>query len=200
MSAGFEETRRYIENKGMFWTTQYSSFWYEHSLVSLQCLGFDLEKKQATFFDDGTTRVTVSTWEQCARAITSLFSLPLYSDEGPHLMQWKNRPHYCSSFYLSQRDALESWLRVTGQKESEWTIQRESTKDRFERAQKMLQEGNMLGGPTLIYARLSYADGSGDLRAISDNERLGLPKEDLDEATMRAVKLFEDGYVYNPFR
>lgn len=168
--------------------------------MSPQCFGFELERKLVTFFDDGKTRVTATTWEQCARAIASLLSLPLESDECPHLMQWKNRQHYCSSFYVSQRDVLESWLRVTGQKESDWTIEHDSTRDRFERGQKMLQEGDMMGGPITNYARLFYPDGSGDLRSKSDNATLGLPKEDLDEATLRAVKLFKDGYAYDPFR
>ena len=94
--------------QGMFWAAQCSSFWYEHSLVSPQCFGFELEKKRVTFFDDGTTRVTATTWDQRARAIASRLSLPLESNEIAHLMQWKNRQHYCSSFYVSQRDVLES--------------------------------------------------------------------------------------------
>ena len=192
--------RRYIESKGLFWTAQCSSFWYEHSLVSPQCFGFELDKKRVTFFDDGTTRVTASTWEQCARAIVSLFSLPVQSEERPHLMQWKNRQHYCSSFVVSQRDVLESWLRVTGQKESDWMIEHESGKHRLERGQKMLEQGDMMGGPITNYARLFYPDGSGDLRKKSENEQLGLPEEDLDEATTRAVELFEGGYTYDPFR
>lgn len=101
---------------------------------------------------------------------------------------------YCSSFFVSQRDMLDSWLRVTGQTESEWTIEYEPTQERFARGQRMLKEGNMIGGPISIYGLLFQRDGSGDLRIKPDNEKLGLSKEDLDQATKMAVKMFEDIY------
>lgn len=64
----------------------------------------------------------------------------------------------------------------------------------------MLKVGDMMGVPITNYARLFYPDGSRDLRIKSENKKLGLPKEDLDEATARAVRLFENGHAYDPFR
>ena len=202
ISAKFLEMRKYVQDLGLSWTSQCSSFWYEHSLVSPQCFGFELDKKRATFFDEGTARVTASTWEQCGRAIAALFGLPVASegDGKPCLMDWKNRMHYCGSFLVSQRDMLNSWLRVTGEHEADWTIEYEPAQERFQRGQRMLEAGDMFGGPLITYGRLFQRDRSGDLSDKSENTKLGLPREDLDEATMRAVKMYEDGYIYNPFK
>jgi hypothetical protein len=201
-SPKFLEMREYIEHLGMFWTSQCSSFWYEHSLVSPQCFGFELDKKRVTFFDDGTTKVTTSTWEQCGKAITALFGLPLASDgdDKPCLMDWNNRMHYCSSFLVSQRDMLNSWLKVTGENELDWTIEYEPAQERFQRGQQMLEAGDMFGGPLVTYGRLFQRDGSGDLSNKSENEKLRLSREDLDEATSRAANMHMDGYTYNPFK
>lgn len=193
--------RQYIEDSGMLWTAQCSGFWYEHSLVGPQNFAFELDKKKVTFLDDGKTPVTVSTWNQCGRAIAALFSLPIQTSDGsPCLMDWKDRMHFCDSFFVSQRDMLDSWLRVTGQSESEWTIDYEPAEKRFKRGLRMLEERDMFGGPISVYGRLFMRDGAGDQRGKSENARLGLPKEDLDEATSRAFKMWEDGYAYNPFR
>lgn len=50
-----------------------------------------------------------------------------------------------------------------------------------------------------MYARVFYPDGSGDYESSKglDNEGLGLPQEDLDEATKRTVEMVNGGW--NPF-
>lgn len=50
-----------------------------------------------------------------------------------------------------------------------------------------------------MYARVFYPDGSGDYESSKglDNEALGLPHEDLDEATKRAVEMVNSGW--NPY-
>jgi hypothetical protein len=49
-----------------------------------------------------------------------------------------------------------------------------------------------------LYSRSFFPESSGDYGAIKglDNDVLGLPKEDLDEATRAAVKIAEKGVVY----
>ena len=95
---------------------------------------------------------------------------------------------------------LDSWLRVTGENEANWTVEYDPAQERLQRGQRMLEEGDMFGGPLITYGRLFQRDGAGDLSNKSDNEKLGLPREDLDEATRRAVKMHKDQYTYNPFK
>lgn len=150
--------------------------------------------------DDGNTKVTTSTWQQCGRAVAALFSLPILprdeNDRSPHLTQWKNKEVYCSSFCLSQRDMLNSVIRVTGLKESDWTFKYEPSVERFQRGQTMLKGGDLIGFRVLMYARVFFKDGCGDLTLKLDNDKLGLPKEDLYEATKEAIKLSENAYGY----
>lgn len=58
-----------------------------------------------------------------------------------------------------------------------------------------MQEGDRIGFVKAMYARLFFPNGGGDYETgyTLDNERLALPKEDLDEATKRAVDMAEGG-------
>lgn len=180
-----------------------SSFWYEFSLsVSPHAYGFDIHNKRATFFDDGKTRINTSTWAQCGRAVTSLFSLPILpqdeNDKGNYLDMWRNKECHVSSFLLSQQDMLDSILRVTGAEESEWTIEHQPAKERWQKGQELMQSGEdfLKGYMSSMYTRVFFKDGSGDFSHILDNEKLGLPKESLDDATKEAVRMVEKGYSY----
>ena len=163
--------------------------------------GFDIPNKKVTFFDDGLTKMNTATWDQCGRAVASVFSLPVLpqdeNDKGVCLDQWRNKDLHVDSFFVSQRDMLDSVLRVTGTKESDWTIETEGAKKRWEEGQEYLKGSDRgRGYLTCMYTRVFYKDGSGDFSPKLDNEKLGLPKDSLDEATERAVKLVEDGYNY----
>ncbi|KAK3050709.1 hypothetical protein LTR09_008075 [Extremus antarcticus] len=183
---------------------QVSGFWYEYSLATApQAYGFDFKNKTVTFLDDGLTKMNTSTWEQCGRALASLFSLPQYpqdtKDESVTISRWANDVVRVESFFVSQRDMLDSILRVTGEKESDWTIKYQPAQERWEEGDAMLKEGGakfVQGYIQKMYSRVFYKDGSGDFSDKLDNEHLGLPKEDFDEATKRAVDMVESGYNY----
>lgn len=185
------------------WVGLSCSFWYQFSLaISPYAYGFDIHNKKVTFIDDGETKINTSTWAQCGRAIAGLFSLPILpqdeNDKGPHLDMWRNNEAYISSFLLSQRDMLDSILRVTGDTESDWTVEHESAQQRWKAAQEMIQSGSdfLRGYQTAMYTRVFYKDGSGDFSDKLVNEKLGLPQEDLDQATKEAVEMVESGYNY----
>ena len=57
-------------------------------------------------------------------------------------------------------------------------------------------ENVMRGYMTSMYTRVFYKDGCGDFSDKLDNDRLGLPKEDFDEATKEAIRMVERGYNY----
>ena len=97
---------------------------------------------------------------------------------------------YVSSFTVSQRDMLESALRVTGTKEVDWTITKEPAQERYASGIKEIQEGKRIGFAKMLYTRVFYPDGSGDFEQHKGtlNSLLGLPKEDIDEATKAAIE------------
>ena len=173
------------------------SFWYEFSLAGTEArYGFDFDKKTVTFYDDGETKINTTTWPQLGRAVASLLSLKVYPDDEqdsrPCLGQFKDGSVFITSFFINQKDMLESVLRVTGDNQEDWKISYEDIKERYAKGVKMFQEGSFLGFGILLYARVFYKDGA-SIHERLDNDVLGLPKEDLDEATKVAVQMAKDG-------
>jgi NmrA-like family len=170
-------------------------FWYEYSLaVGEITFGFDVRGRKAVFFDQGTTQINVSTWKQCGRAVAAMLRLPI---DG--LTDWtRDHKALCiSSFKVSQRDMLDSLHRVLGTSDHDWTITHESSKDRWERGMQEMKEGKFEGLPRAMYSRVFYPSGDGIFETQQDNEKLGLPRENLDEATKRTVDMVASGW--NPF-
>ena len=170
-----------------------TGFWYEWSLAIPPSFGFDFPSKTATFFDDGETAMSISTWPQVGRAVTALLSLPIKSEDGNTercLEHFKNQIVCVDSFTISQKDMFESVLRVTGDKSDDWTIVKEPARERYASAVEALQGGDRMAYVRMMYTRLFYDDGCGNFEARRgvSNEMLGLPKEDLDEATARAIE------------
>lgn len=200
-----------IEAAGCSWTSVICSFWYEYSLIMGPIwLGFDFANKKLTLFDNGTTKVNVTTWEQCARAIAALVSLKELpedaNDKSATVSMWRNKPLVISSFLVSQKDMFESWKRVSGDKDSDWTIEKEPSKERYEKGMEAMKSAQdplsaRMGAAMATFVRMFYPNGGGDYESTRglDNEKLGLPKEDLDERTAVAKEMVEQGYAAKVF-
>jgi hypothetical protein len=191
--------RQLIESLGLSYIGMTCGFWYEHSLSSPELYGFDIAQRKATLFDDGTQKLNTSTCEQTGRAVAAILSLPILpeheNDTSITLDFYRNRMAFISSFSLSQRDMLESLLRVTSTMESDWNISKVPAKQRFMEATEQARSGNRAAFGRALYTRYFYGDtGLFEKTHGLDNEKLCLPKEDLDHATMMAVKLQESGY------
>lgn len=174
-------------------------FWYEWSLATgEQWFGFTIKDRKVTFFDDGKRVITVSTWDQCGRALVALLNLP-ESGPSPSLGDYKNGGCSIYSFRVSQRDILDSLHRVLGTTDSDWEITYESVEKRIKDGADELSQGQVTGFAKTMYGRV-FRDSNemSDFAAKgSDNDLLGLPREDLDEATKRTVEMVENGW--NPF-
>lgn len=183
------------------WTAMVCGLWYEYSLVmGPEWFGFDFPMRKLTLYDNGTAKINVSTWEQCGRAVAALLSLKeLPEDENdisPTVSGWRNKPLYVSSFRVSQRDMFESWKRVTGGTDADWTVDSEPSDDRFKRGKELLEQGDRRGGALATFVRIFYQNGDGDYetkRGLA-NGTLKLPQEDLDERTRVAKQLLDEGY------
>lgn len=168
---------------GLTWFALFTGPWYEHSLsYGPDLLGVDKRNRTFTFFDDGKTPVNFTTIPQLVRAAVALIGLKKLpdseQDDSPCLSRFYNKPVYVSSFQLNQEQVLQSIQRVTGQS---WNISHESSKERYEDGMKKIAEGDMAGFGKAIFARNLFPNGDGIYDTA--NNVLGLPAEDLDEAT-----------------
>ncbi|KAM5346421.1 hypothetical protein ACJ41O_009426 [Fusarium nematophilum] len=199
-----------VEEAGVSsWIAMGCSYWYEFSVAQgPEWYGFDFsgDQRKITFYDDGETRINTSTWEQCGRAFAALLSLKELpedeSDKSTTISQWRNKPLWISSFLVSQREMLDSVQRVTGTTDKDWVIEYEGSKERWSRGMGLLKVGDRSGWAMAMYARTFYPNGDGNIEAKYGlaNGVLGLPKEDLDEASKRAVDLVKSGYNYHSNR
>ncbi|RVX73756.1 hypothetical protein B0A52_02646 [Exophiala mesophila] len=202
---GRQQTRELVVSLGKSaYLSMISSFWYEFSLAgSENCFGFDFPKKKVTFYDDGKTAINTSTFLQCGRAVAALLSLKVLpedeNDKSPTISQFRNGPVYLSSFNISQKDMFESVLRVTGTTEQDWTVRYQDSHERYKEGQERMNGGDRAGFAQLLYARVFYPtdEANYERRGLLHNEILGLPKEDLDEATKRGVEMVGQP-PYNP--
>lgn len=178
------------------WVGVTCGFWYEYGLAAgPHFYGFDIPNRAVTFFDDGNTRINNSTMPQCGRGVANLLGLKILpDDEGDDgsacLSHYRNRFVYVSSFRVSQRDMLDSLVRVTDTALGDWKITREPSVERYEAGVEELKKGNFYGFAKLMCTRVFFQDGSGDFESSRglQNGVLGLPEEDLDEYTKIALQ------------
>ncbi|KAH6639054.1 hypothetical protein C7974DRAFT_125601 [Boeremia exigua] len=195
IGSGKREDRELIESLGVSsWIGISCGFWYEHSLSNGELYGIDTNKRKVTFFDDGTQKLNTSTWLQVGRAVAALMSLPIgvdnETDARTTLSSYRNSMVYVSSFGVSQQDMFESVKRVTDTTNDDWKITSEPAKERYETACENLKKGDRTAFARKLYARYFYEDaGLFEKSHRLDNERLGLPQEDLDVFTKEAIEL-----------
>ncbi|KAK7747478.1 hypothetical protein SLS53_001733 [Cytospora paraplurivora] len=199
----FAEARKEIESLGTSkWTAVACGFWYEFSLggtADRYGFEFGLDNRSVVFFDDGNAKINTSTWRQVGRGVAAFLSLRLLpedeNDTASAIENWANRILYISSFLVSQKDMFESVKRVTGTTDAEWKITYEDSEERYKRSVQDLHNGDWNGFVRLLYTRVFYSNGDGnyETRKGLANESLGLPKEDLDEATREAIRLSVTG-------
>lgn len=148
-------------------------------------------------YDDGTEKINTSTWDQVARAVTSLMSMKILPDDehdtSPSLdTHYRNKFAYVSSFLVSQRDMFDSLKRVTGTTDSDWSVTHQPSGERYREGLAELKSGvpGRAGYAKLLYARCFYPTGDGAFESKRGlaNSVLGLPEEDLDECTKGVVE------------
>lgn len=120
-----------------------------------------------------------------------LLSLPIKS-EGSNadgsLEKFQDQVVYVKSFTVSQKEMLESVFRVTGTDTSQWTITNVAAAERYTIGLREMKEGQRAGFAKMLYTRIFYKDGFGNIESKGPlNAVLGLPEEDIDEATKIAV-------------
>lgn len=200
-AAGLLSQIEEAERLGLSTFTLSCGFWYEWSLaLGEEWFGFTIKDRKVTMFDDGKRVLTVSTWDQCGRALAGFLSLP-ESGASPCVGDYTNSNILMNSFRVSQRDMLDSLHRVMGTSDSDWDITYESVEKRMQDGTEELKKGSMTAFAKILYGRVfNVANKNSDYAATSPmaNGILGLPKEDLDEATKRAVDMVQSGWTPFP--
>lgn len=202
LSGFFLPARAEIEKLGVSkWLALATGFWYEWSLCGSgqNRYGCGVQDRTMTFFGDGEERITTSTWEQCGRAVAALAGLKRLPedehDESVVLERWANNAVYISSFRVNQKEMFASVQRVTETTEKDWKVETVDAKERVAKAVEALQRGEFQPAFThLMYTRIFYPTGEGDHTRLGlANEALGLPVEDMDEATKEGLRLSKLG-------
>ncbi|KAK5033159.1 hypothetical protein LTR13_007124 [Exophiala sideris] len=186
-------TRNLIEELGKSsYIAVVTGFWYEWSLALPHGFGIDLVNHNATFYDEGETKISTTTWPQIGRAVGALLSLPVKAEDTDGeacLEHLRNKVVYINSFTVSQKDMLDSARRVTGTTESDWTITKEPSRERYASGVQEWKDGKYIGLAKILYTRIFYPDGCGDFEHKGTlNSMLALPQEDIDEATNVALE------------
>ncbi|KAL5600467.1 hypothetical protein FOVSG1_008279 [Fusarium oxysporum f. sp. vasinfectum] len=190
-----------IERVGVSsWILLVGGVWFDYSLPSGESfMGFDIGNRKVTLFDDGEAKINTSTLAQFGRAaaaIASLKELPNDEDDkSSTIAQFRNKPVYLSSFYVSQKDILRSVQRVTNTTDADWEIKHESSADRIENGKAMGRSGNIMGLVQAYYSFI-FSPGGQKLKTQDNrhNELLGLPEEDLDGVVKDCVEKAENKF------
>ena len=189
--------REQIEQLGMQWLTVCCGFWYDYSLAGGEArFGFDFDKHTLTMYDDGNTKISVSTLAQVGRAVAKVLSFKLFpedaEDDSLTVSSWLNNAVYLKSFVVSQHEMFESVKRVTATSNADWSIAHEVTKQRYEQGLALVKQGNMSGFGKLLYSRAFYPEDPSNCAAKAQNVQLGLPDEELDSATRDGIELVKE--------
>lgn len=93
---------------------------------------------------------------------------------------------------------FESWKRFLGDQDLDWTIEKEPSKERYQKGIGLMQSTQdpvsaRIGAAMASFVRLFFPNGGGDYKSTRglDNAKLRLPKEDLDERTAIAKEMVE---------
>ena len=179
--------RDVIEEKGMNWVAVVNNPWFDWSFKQ-GLWSIDVPGRKATIYNPGDVKFNTTTLGQVGRGVAALLSL---SDE--KLNAYRNKPVYLRSFLITQRQALESAIRATGTKESDWEITTQEPEVAIKASRDAVSAGNPMAFITEFYlAHMQEGRGGNyEEKAAKDAEVLGLKEESLDEVIERVVKELE---------
>ncbi|KAF7563331.1 hypothetical protein G7046_g780 [Stylonectria norvegica] len=176
---GKAERRALIEKSGSSWIAVVNNPWYDWSLPQ-GFWGIDVKERKATLYNGGDVKANTSTLPRTGEATAELLSLP-----EEKLAAFKNKPFYISSFYITQREMLDSVQRVTGTTDSDWKIDVRDSIEVGKEADEEVNKGNHMAIVAKFFSCHFLKGYGGDFNhKVTD---LGLPKEDLDEVTKKAL-------------
>ncbi|KAM0273217.1 hypothetical protein ACHAQH_008408 [Verticillium albo-atrum] len=180
--AGKLKYRALVEELGMKWIAVVNNPWIDMTLP-MGAWGLDLKNRKATLYDGGNTKTITTTVATTGKGTAGLLSLP-----EQELREYDNGALYLKSFRVSQRDLLESVLRVTGATEADWEIKNEDAGLATKRLEEVMAGGDHSVGMLVFFIMHMREGYGGDYdEKVGDLARLGIEPEDLDLVTEQAV-------------
>ncbi|KAK1722592.1 hypothetical protein CaCOL14_003201 [Colletotrichum acutatum] len=183
MVAGKKQFRDLTEELGLSWIAIVNNPWFDWSLGQ-GFWGIDIKNRFAKLFDGGNTKFITTTIGMTGQATAGVLSLP-----DAELEQFRNKPVYLKSFYISQRDMLDSILRATGTKEADWKVEVLDAEAVVADSNEKFRQGDHMAMLVGFYVNHMREGWGGDYSAkVTDMSKLGVSEEDLDEVVRRVVK------------
>lgn len=172
-----------IEKLGMNWVAVVNNPWFDWSLKR-GMWNINIPERKAIINNVGDAKFNTTTLPQVGRGVSALLTLP---DEA--LQGFKNRAVYLSSFQTSQREILDSVLRATGTKNSDWEVVNQDPEVTIKAARDEVAKGNWQAFIGEFYtAHMQEGRGGNyEAKAANDREVLGIQGENLDEVVKRVV-------------
>jgi uncharacterized protein YbjT (DUF2867 family) len=187
MMAMKKKYRELIEKKGMNWVAVVNNPWFDWSLKQ-GMWNVDIPGRRAIINNVGDAKFNTTTLGQVGRGVAALLSLP-----EEKLNNFKNSAVYLRSFLLSQREILDSAIRATGTKKSDWQITMQDPEVTIQTARDAVAAGNPMAFVGEFYTAHMQEGRGGNYeeKAAKDAAVLGLEEENLDEVIKRVVKEVE---------
>ena len=175
--------REQAEKLGMRWIGVINNPWFDWSLKQ-DLWGIDIPARKAVLYNGGNVKFNATTLSGVGRSVAALLSLP---DDKLHA--YDNRFVYLSCFYTTQNEILQSVLRATGDKESDWEITHSTTEERLKEDEALIAGGNPMGFIKGFYAQHLHEGFGGDYqsKALNDAAILGVKGGSLDAAVQSVV-------------
>jgi uncharacterized protein YbjT (DUF2867 family) len=187
MMAMKKKYRELIEKKGMNWVAVVNNPWFDWSLKQ-GMWNVDIPGRRAIINNVGDAKFNTTTLGQVGRGVAALLSLP-----EEKLNNFKNSAVYLRSFLLSQREILDSAIRATGTKKSDWQITMQDPEVTIQTARDAVAAGNPMAFVGEFYTAHMQEGRGGNYeeKAAKDAAVLGLEEENLDEVIKRVVEEVE---------
>jgi uncharacterized protein YbjT (DUF2867 family) len=179
-----KQYRDLVEELGMSWIAVVNNPWLDWSLKQ-GSWGIDIQNRKASLYKGAEAKFNTTTLKQVGEGVAKLLSLP-----EAELETYKNKPVYLSSFFITQRDILESAIRATGTKESDWNVVVEDADKVIEEVRREIANGNPMAFVKEFYITHMREGFGGDYqeKALKDAQVLELKTENLDEVVETVVK------------
>ncbi|KAF5675771.1 hypothetical protein FHETE_2374 [Fusarium heterosporum] len=180
----FEQKKNLIEylkskeKDGLSWTGLATGLLFDWGLAN-GFLGFDINNRSATIWDDGNKKFTLTNERRLSEAVVSVLE---------HPEETRNRYLYIYSVVTTQNEILQSLEKASGEK---WTVNATTTDQQVAEAKEKLGAGDFSGGYILVRAT-TYGNTHG-LRANYAEEKdlangfLGFDTESVEETVKRVI-------------
>jgi hypothetical protein len=169
--------------RDMAWLGVTNNPWFDYCMRA-GFLGVDLKTRTAELFDGGHVRANFTTLRRVGQSLAAVLSQP-----DAQLAAYRNGWVYFSSFCVSQRDILDSAVRVTSTREdADWTVKQGSALAVRDAAKEAAARGDGLAAAQSLFT-LMFSEGFGGdySHKLIDYEQLGLEKEENLDGVMREL-------------